>query len=73
MFHLKFEIEEVVKYPVGSRRVLCRNTLEYNENVTFPYEQVMNVFRMLYPTKELVFNFIFINNYLTLLFYGKSV
>lgn len=57
MVHLKFEIEEIVKHPAGSRRLICRNTIEYNENVVFPYEQVMNVFRALYPNKDLVFNF----------------
>lgn len=57
MVRLKFEIEELCKHPANSRKLICRNTIEYNENVIFPYEKVMEVFRCLYPSKDLVFNF----------------
>lgn len=57
MISLKFEIEEVVKHPAGSRKILLRNTVEYNDSLQFPFDRVVSLFKMLFPSKELVFNF----------------
>lgn len=57
MADLKIHIEESLKHPLGERRTVMRNTIPYYENISFPYEKVMSVFKLLYPNKSLIFNF----------------
>lgn len=57
MPELKFEIEESCKHPANKRNLLARNTIPYNENVSFPFERIISVFKCLYPNKQLIFNF----------------
>lgn len=57
MSNLKVEIEELCKHPANTRRVILRNTIEYNENVSFPFESIIKSMRIIFPNKQLIFNF----------------
>lgn len=54
---LKIKIEEQVKHPAGSVKLICATSLEFPVTVKFPFENIMDSFRTLYPTKQLIFNF----------------
>lgn len=57
MATLKILIEESHKHPAGKLTTLCRTSIEFNDSVQFPFENIMSSFRTLYPTKQLIFNF----------------
>ena len=57
MSQLKVIIEEALKHPSGEYRTICRSSLEFNDSVHFPFENIMSSFRTLYPTKNLIFTF----------------
>lgn len=57
MADLKIEIDELCRHPANSRKTLVRNTIPFNENVTFPFEKIISVFKTLYSNKQLIFNF----------------
>lgn len=54
---LKVQVEEICKHPAGKSTLICRTSLDYNENIIFPFENIMSSFRTLYPDKHLLFNF----------------
>ena len=39
MMKLKVHIEEMCKHPAGKTVTLARSSLDFNENVTFPFER----------------------------------
>lgn len=57
MSQLAILIEGSCKHPANTRKTICRSTLDFNDNVHFPFENIMQSFRTIYPTKTLVFNF----------------
>lgn len=57
MSQLKVKIEESLKHPAGEFKTICRTSLDFNDNVIFPFENIMQSFRTLYPTKNLIFTF----------------
>ena len=57
MMKLKVHIEEMCKHPAGKTVTLARSSLDFNENVTFPFESLISSFKLLYPDKHLIFNF----------------
>lgn len=57
MSQLAILIEESCKHPANARKTLCRSTLDFNDNVHFPFENIMSSFRTIYPNKNLVFTF----------------
>lgn len=54
---LKVKIEEQMLQPAGSFKLICATSLEFPATVKFPFENIIDSFRALYPTKNLIFNF----------------
>lgn len=54
---LKVKIEEQHKHPPGRITLICATSLEFPNGVKFPFENIMDSFRTLYPNKNLIFNF----------------
>lgn len=57
MSNLKIEIEQLCKHPAGSRKLVFRNTVSFNENVTYPFSNVITTFKQFNPDKDLCFTF----------------
>ena len=57
MSNLKFEVDELVKHPAGSRKNLIRNTIEFSDSVVFPFNDTISSIKRIYPNKQLVFTF----------------
>lgn len=57
MLTLQIQISESLKHPAGNVKTICRTSLEFNDSVQFPFENIMQSFRTLYPTKHLIFQF----------------
>lgn len=57
MATLKILIEEVVKHPAGTRKVVDRSSLEFNDSIIFPFQQIVDSYKIVHPTKQLVFTF----------------
>lgn len=57
MSALKIEVEELCKHPANTRRVILRNTITFNENVSFPFDTIIKSIRLIFPNKQLIFNF----------------
>lgn len=54
---LKVHVEEVLKHPANKTATICRSSLEFNDSVKFPFENIIQSFKTLYPNKQLVINF----------------
>lgn len=47
----------MLKYPAGTNKIVFRNTVVLDENISFPYDRIISLFRMIVPNETLIFNF----------------
>lgn len=51
------EIFKMLKHPAGVQKIVFRNTIDIDENISFPYDRIISLFRILVPNETLIFNF----------------
>lgn len=54
---LSILVEQINKHPSCTYKVIDRSTIPFNESVTFPFQSVINSYKLVHPDKQLKFTF----------------
>ena len=57
MVQLRINLLRPDRIKTGEYKEIYRNTLEFNESVTIPYELLVNSLKILYPFTDLIISF----------------